>query len=85
MGGTGFAGIFSSQDSGYEGVPIAGHALWAEFWRGILCVTLGEFTSLHKNVPHVIMVMEVIPFFAMLYMPTLVGRPSLHGSCGCVV
>ena len=38
-------------DSGYGGVPIAGHALWAEVGGGILCVTLGEFTGLHKSVP----------------------------------
>ena len=38
------------QDSGYGGVPIAGHAHWAEVGGGILCVTLEEFTGLHKNV-----------------------------------
>ena len=48
------------QDSGYEGVPTTGHA--AEFGGGIVCVTHGEFTGLHKSVSHFIMVMEVIPF-----------------------
>ena len=39
------------QDSAYGGVPIAGYALWAEVGGGIICVTLGEFTGLHKKVP----------------------------------
>ena len=50
------------QDSGYAGVPIAGHAHWAEVGGGIICATLGEFTGLHKSVPCVFRVMEVIPF-----------------------
>ena len=29
---------------------------------GIICVTLGEFTGLHKNVHLMVMEMEVIPF-----------------------
>ena len=49
------------QDSGYEGVPIAGHALWAEVDGGIICVTLGEFTGLHKSAPYVFGEMVVIP------------------------
>ena len=38
------------QDSGSGGVPVAGHALWAEVGGGI---TLGEFTGVHKSAPHV--------------------------------
>ena len=49
------------QDSGYGGVPVAGHALWAEVGGGIISVTLGELTGLHKSVPYVDVVMEVIP------------------------
>ena len=51
--------VFTSclQDSGYGGVPVAGHALWAEVGGGILCVTLGEFIGLHNNVH--LMIMEV--------------------------
>ena len=41
------------QDSGYAGGPIAGHALWAEVGGGIICVTLAEFTAVHKSAPHV--------------------------------
>ena len=37
------------QDTGYEGVPIAGHALRAEVGGGILNVTLGEFTGLAQK------------------------------------
>ena len=50
------------QDSGYEGVPITGHALWAEVGGGILCVTLGEFSGLHKNVLGFFRMVGVIPF-----------------------
>ena len=62
-GGAGFAGLSPSylQDSHYGGVPVAEHALWAEVGGGIICVTLGELTGLHKSVPHVITVLEVIP------------------------
>ena len=64
MGGTGSAGSTPSyvQDSGYGGVPIAGHALRAEVGGGIICVTLGEFTGMYKSAPHVFRVMEVISF-----------------------
>ena len=46
--------FFSSclQDSGYGGVPIAGHALEAEVGVGIICVTLGELSGMHKNVQY---------------------------------
>ena len=37
------------------------------------CVTLVEFTGLHNGVPYVFMVMDVIPFFAMLHMVGLCG------------
>ena len=50
------------QDSGYGGVPIAGHAHGAEVGGSIICVTLGDFTGLHKSAPYVFWVMEVIPF-----------------------
>ena len=51
------------QDSGHGGVPIAGHVQWAEVGRGILCVTLGEFTGLHQNAPIVVFrVVGVIPW-----------------------
>ena len=48
LGGTVFASVPPScvQDSGYKGVPIAGHAFWAEVGGGIFCVTLGEFAGL---------------------------------------
>ena len=42
------------QDSGYGGVPIAGHAHWAEVGGGIMCVTLGELSGLHKIVPVIV-------------------------------
>ena len=48
------------------------------------CVTLVEFTGLHNGVPYVFMVMEVIPFFAMLHMVAFAGPPSLHGYCACM-
>ena len=32
-------------------MPIARHALWAEVGGGILWVTLGEFSGVHKNAP----------------------------------
>ena len=50
------------QDSGYGDVPIAGHALWAEVGGGIPCVTLGEFSGLHKSVLIFVRVGGVIPF-----------------------
>ena len=50
------------QDSGYEGVPVAGHALWAEVGGGIICVTIREFSRLHKSALYVFGVMEIIPF-----------------------
>ena len=50
------------QDSGYGGVPIAGHALRAEVGGGIPCVTLGDFSGLHKNVLGYFRVMGVIPW-----------------------
>ena len=42
------------QDSGYGGVPLAGHAHWAKVGGGIICVTQGELSGLHKNVPVVV-------------------------------
>ena len=41
------------QNSGYGGVLITGHGLWVEVGGGIICVTLGEFTGVHKSAPHV--------------------------------
>ena len=55
------------QDSGFEGVPIARHALWAEAGGGIVCVTLGEFTGLHKCAPDVFGVLVAIPFCNAAY------------------
>ena len=46
---------------GYAGVPIAGHALWAEVGGGIIFVAFGQFSSLHKTSPIFILGMEVIP------------------------
>ena len=60
------------QDSGYGGVPIAGHAQRAEVGGGILCVTIGEFTGLHQNCAHCCIQgggsdpVEVMPIFASL-------------------
>ena len=34
---------------GYGGVPIAGHALWAEVGGSTIHETLGEFTGVHKR------------------------------------
>ena len=50
----------SVQGSGYAGACRWTCLLGGGRW-GIICVTLGEFTGVHKSVPHVIMVMEVIP------------------------
>ena len=63
MGGCCLCQFFPSclQDSGYGGVSIAGHALWAEVGGGILCVTLGEFSGLHKHAPDFFWVVGVIP------------------------
>ena len=64
----------ASQDSSHvgnasvgvvRGVPIAGHAHWAEVGGGIFCVTLREFTGLHKSAPYVFRVMEVVPFIGV--------------------
>ena len=49
------------QDSGYGGVPITGHALWAEVGGGIICVTLGKSSVVHKNALGFFGVMGVIP------------------------
>ena len=49
------------QDLSYGGVPITGHAHWAEVGWGILYVTLGEFSGLHKNVLGFFWVVGVIP------------------------
>ena len=64
------------QDSGYGSVPIAGHTLWAEVGGGILCVTLGEMSGLHKNVP---VSYESDPMVLMSYTLALVGQHSLRG------
>ena len=37
--------------SGDAGVPIAGHSHWAEVGAGIIFVTYGEFTGMHKSSP----------------------------------
>ena len=64
MEGTSFASAPSCvQNSGYEGVPIAGHARWVEVGGGIICVTLGVFSGLHKSAPHVLRVTDVISIF----------------------
>ena len=61
MGGTSLA---SSLPHVYRarvaGVPIDGHALWAEVGGGIIFVTFGEFTGLHKSAPSIFLGMEVI-------------------------
>ena len=50
LGGAGVAGFTPHiyRTRGYGGVPIAGHARWAEVGGGIICVTLGEFSGVHK-------------------------------------
>ena len=40
--------------SGHGGVPIVGHAHWAEVGGGIICVSLGELSGLHKIVPVIV-------------------------------
>ena len=52
-GGTSSAGLPPScvQGSGDAGVPIAGHSHWAEVGGGIVFVTYGEFTGMHKSSP----------------------------------
>ena len=54
-----------------------------EVGGGIICVTLGEFTGLHKKVPQVIVGVEVLPF-SMLYVPASAGLPSLLGYYACM-
>ena len=49
------------QGSGYAGVPIAGHARWAEVGGGIIFVTYWEFTGLHKIYYFIFQGKEVIP------------------------
>ena len=82
MGGGGEGGrrglallVFPSylQDSGYGGVPIAGHAHWAEVGGGIICATLGEFTGLHKRVLGFFQVGGSDPICGMPYMLALGG------------
>ena len=61
--GAGFASVSPClQDSGYGGVLVTGHALWAEVGGGIICVTLGDSCVVHKNVLGFIGVVGVIPF-----------------------
>ena len=51
MGGAGVAGFIPHiyRTRGYEGVHIAGHAFLEVDGGGIIYVTLGEFTGVHKN------------------------------------
>ena len=82
MWSTGFAGFVPHilQDSGNEGVSIAGHARWAEVGGGIVCVTLQEVHWFaQKRAPHAFRVMEVIPFVQCCILLAFVGLPSLHG------
>ena len=50
------------QDSGYEGVLVAGHSFWARSVGALSALPSGDFTGLHKSAPYVFWVMEVIPF-----------------------
>ena len=72
------------QDSGYEGVPTAGHALWAEFGGGILCVTLGEFSGLHKKMLGFFQGDGSDPICMVSFLLALAGQPSLHGYYACM-
>ena len=49
------------QDSGYGGVPIAGHAHRAEVGGGIIFATLGEFAGMHKKLPVISRRREMVP------------------------
>ena len=72
------------QDSGYGGVPIAGHVLWAEVCGGILCVTLGSFLVCSKMCSF-FQGGGSDPICMVPYMLALAGQPSLHGYYACVV
>ena len=72
------------QDSGYEGVPVAGHALWAEVGGSIICVIVGEFTGLHRSAPYVCWEVESVPVvLCRKCWPQ--RKTSLHGCYACVV
>ena len=51
LGSAGFAGFSPHvyRAPGYGGVPIAGHARWAEVGGGIIYVTRREFVGMHKS------------------------------------
>ena len=70
------------QSSDYAGVPIAGHAHWAEVGGGIIFVTHREFTGLHKSSHIIFWKMEVISS-KMPHMLVLAGQPTLCGYCAC--
>ena len=63
---------------------LAGHALWAVVGGGILCVTLGELSGLHKNVP-IFQGGGSGPTDMVPYMLASAGQPSLHGYYACMV
>ena len=65
-------------------MPVAGHALWVEVGGDILCVTLGEFSGLHKNAP-VFLGGGSDPICMVPYMLALAGQPSLYGYYACMV
>ena len=73
------------QGSGYVGVPIAGHAHWAEVGGGIFFVTYGEFTGLHKKMPISFLGSECHLIGIMPHMLASVGQPILHGCYACMV
>ena len=73
------------QDSGYEGVPITGHAQWAEVGGCILCVTLGEFSGGAQKMCSFFQDGGSNPIYLVPCMPALAGQPSLHGYYACMV
>ena len=71
--------LLTYRTPGNEGVPIAGHALWAEVGGGIVCVTLGEFTGLHESAPCVFRLMD----YVMPYVLAFPRQPSLQDYYAC--
>ena len=51
MRGASLASLLLCVYMAWVGVPLAGHALWAEVGGGISIVTSGKFTGQHINLP----------------------------------
>ena len=82
LGGASFAGHV--QGLGFKDVLPTGHALWADVCGCIIFVTLGSLLGSTKNCQSDVLCVLWFLYFK-LYMPALVGRPSLHSHDACMV